>query len=44
MLAHVSGSRAHWPMKRFVPGDEPGDDLPEVTTRSERMAMLWLRR
>lgn len=41
MVAHVSPSRAHWPVRRYALGHEPGDDLSDVTTAGERMAMMW---
>ena len=41
MVAHVSRSRAHWPVKRYALGCEPGDDVSEVTTAGERVAMMW---
>ena len=34
-------ARAHWPIARFVLGQEPPDDLSEVTTPAERLAMMW---
>jgi hypothetical protein len=34
-------SRARWPIARFHLGDEPSDDLSEVTTPAERIAMMW---
>jgi hypothetical protein len=37
----VSSSRAHWPIRRFSLGEEPGDDLSDITTPSERLAMMW---
>jgi hypothetical protein len=37
----VSSSRAHWPIRRYVLGSEPGDDLSESTTPSARLAMMW---
>jgi hypothetical protein len=41
MLASVSSSRANWPIRRFALGEEPGDDLSDVTTPSARLAMMW---
>jgi hypothetical protein len=41
MLARVSSSRAHWPIRRYTLGAEPGDDLSDVTTASARLAMMW---
>jgi hypothetical protein len=34
-------ARAHWPVRRFPLGEEPPDDLSEVTTAAERVAMMW---
>ncbi len=34
-------ARAKWPIARFRAGDEPPDDLSEVTTPVERIAMMW---
>jgi hypothetical protein len=34
-------ARAHWPVRRFSLGDEPSDDLSEVTTAAGRIAMMW---
>jgi hypothetical protein len=33
-------ARARWPIVRFLPGDEPADDLAG-TTPAERIAMMW---
>ena len=33
--------RADWPIARYALGEEPGDDLSETTTPSERIAMMW---
>jgi hypothetical protein len=41
ILSHMSGRRAHWPIRRYALGDEPGDDLSAVTSPSERVAMMW---
>lgn len=32
--------RATWPVTRHRLGDEPGDDLTEVTTAAQRVAMM----
>jgi hypothetical protein len=32
--------RNDWPIRRLAPGDD-GDDLSEVTTATERIAMMW---
>jgi hypothetical protein len=34
-------ARARWPIARFRLGEEPPDDLAEVTTPAERIAMMW---
>jgi len=34
-------ARAQWPVRRFRLGDEPPDDLSDVTTAAERIAMMW---
>ena len=34
-------ARANWPIKRFRLGEEPSDDLSDVTTPAERIAMMW---
>ena len=34
-------ARARWPVRRFRLGEEPPDDLSEVTTATERIAMMW---
>jgi hypothetical protein len=34
-------ARAAWPIVRFRLGEEPSDDLSEVTTPAERIAMMW---
>lgn len=41
MLAGVTSSRADWPIRRYRLGEEPGDDLSDVTTPSARLAMMW---
>ncbi len=41
MLPRVSSSRAHWPIRRYALGEEPGDDLSDTTTPSDRLAMMW---
>jgi hypothetical protein len=33
-------ARATWPVARFTLGEEPPDDLSEVTTPVERVAMM----
>jgi hypothetical protein len=33
-------ARARWPIARFRLGQEPPDDLSEVTTPAERIAMM----
>ena len=34
-------ARVRWPISRFRLGEEPSDDLSEVTTPAERIAMMW---
>jgi hypothetical protein len=34
-------ARAKWPILRFRLGEEPSDDLSEVTTAAQRIAMTW---
>jgi hypothetical protein len=34
-------ARASWPIARFRLGEEPPDDLSDVTTPAERIAMMW---
>jgi hypothetical protein len=34
-------ARASWPIARYRLGEEPSDDLSEVTTPAERIAMMW---
>jgi hypothetical protein len=33
-------ARARWPIRRFRLGEEPPDDLSDVTTVTERIAMM----
>ena len=33
-------ARASWPVARFQLGDQPPDDLSDVTTPAERIAMM----
>jgi hypothetical protein len=34
-------ARASWPISRYRLGAEPPDDLSDVTTAAERVAMMW---
>jgi len=34
-------ARRSWPVRVFRPGEEPSDDLSDVTTPEERLAMMW---
>ena len=34
-------ARATWPIVRHRLGDEPSDDLSEITTPVQRIAMMW---
>ena len=33
--------RQSWPVRRYRLGSEPSDDLSDVTTAEERLAMMW---
>jgi hypothetical protein len=33
-------ARSRWPIARFRLGDEPSDDLSQITTPAERVAMM----
>ncbi len=33
--------RSAWPVRRYVLGQEPGNDLSAWTTAEERIAMMW---
>jgi hypothetical protein len=35
-----SAARREWPIARYDLGDEPSDDLSDVTTPTERIAMM----
>ncbi|UCH26356.1 MAG: hypothetical protein JSV66_01515 [Trueperaceae bacterium] len=34
-------ARASWPVRVFKSGTEPSDDLSNITTAEERLAMMW---
>ena len=34
-------ARGRWPIARFRLGEEPVEDLSEMTTPAERIAMMW---
>ena len=34
-------ARSHWPVRKFKLGEEPSDDLSDMTTAAERLAMMW---
>ena len=36
-----AAERGAWPVSRFRLGEEPGDDLSDSTSVSERIAMMW---
>src|SRR5439155_477366 len=36
-----TAARARWPIARFRLGEEPPEDLSQVTTHTERIAMMW---
>jgi hypothetical protein len=38
--SRADGREVHWPVHRYRPGEEPGDDLSGVTTAEERIAMV----
>jgi len=33
--------RRDWPVRVYRLGDEPGDDLTDVTTAEQRLQMVW---
>jgi hypothetical protein len=33
--------RRTWPVRKFRLGDEPSDDLSDVTTAEDRLRMMW---
>jgi hypothetical protein len=37
----MSNGRAAWPIRRYRLGEEPPDDVSEVTTPAQRLAMMW---
>jgi hypothetical protein len=37
----MPGARSDWPIRRYRLGAEPSDDLSDVTTREERLRMMW---
>ena len=39
--AQRRAARAAWPIARFALGDESADDISDVTTAAERIAMVW---
>ena len=41
MSASQREQRAQWPIVRYRLGDEPGDDLSDVSSAAERIAMMW---
>lgn len=34
-------ARAHWPIASFRVGEEPPDDISQMTTPGQRIAMAW---
>ncbi len=34
-------ARKTWPVRRFLLGQEPGEDLSRDTTPQQRLAMMW---
>jgi hypothetical protein len=39
--AQRRAARATWPIASFRLGEEPPEDLSEVTTPAQRIAMMW---
>jgi hypothetical protein len=39
--ADRAAARGGWPVRAFRLGEEPPDDLSDVTTPVERIAMMW---
>jgi hypothetical protein len=37
----VAGSRADWPIRRYRLGDEPSDDVSDLTTPEQRLRSMW---
>jgi len=34
-------ARRSWPIRRYRLGEEPSDDLSDVSTAAERLGMMW---
>lgn len=34
-------ARRNWPVRKFRLGEEPSEDLSEITTAAERLGMMW---
>ncbi|MGH7331334.1 MAG: hypothetical protein ACREKS_01040 [Candidatus Rokuibacteriota bacterium] len=39
--ARRRAARSRWPIERYRLGEEPPDDLSDLTTPSQRIAMMW---
>ena len=37
-----AAGRGDWPVSRYRLGEDPGDDLSDVTNAAERIAMMWM--
>jgi hypothetical protein len=37
----AASERRTWPIRRFRLGEEPSDDISDVSTPRERFAMMW---
>lgn len=37
----MATGRAAWPIRRYRLGEEPSDDLSDVTTPAQRLAVMW---
>jgi hypothetical protein len=37
----VAADRSSWPVRRYRLGAEPADDLSDVTSAEERLAVMW---
>jgi hypothetical protein len=36
-----AAARAEWPLRRYTLGEEPPEDLRDVTTPEQRLGMMW---
>jgi hypothetical protein len=37
----AADARRSWPIRRYRLGEEPSDDLSDMSTAEERLAMMW---